>query len=838
MAPIPSQAGHSHRSTTKINQKAFKTKHWSKGALKEKAKGKIEGLEKGTRKTPSQQVATKLARRNQAKQKRITQSAQLARTTNIFAGKDGAPRVVAVVPLTTDVDADVAVKSLNESVEVKEEDLKVCDGMVKVFVERFKQNVAFCAVERELLAVLEVCRAADFVVLVVSAKEEVDEYGELILRSIEGQGISNVVTVVQGLDAVEPAKKRPQVAASLRSFITHFFPAIEKVNSLDSRQECLNVVRSLCSTVPRGIRWREERSWMAVESVQWPSSKQPISEDGLGEVILTGVVRGKGLKADRLVQVGDWGDFQIEKITAAPLKTKKPRVEAMAVDGEEPDALLAEPSEDRDTLEELAPEEIVMDDMADYAVSLAPTERKGVLLDDHHYFSDEETKLPENAPRRLPRGTSKYQAAWFIDDMSDDGSDLEDVDEEMDIEPVADRKMGPADGVFEDTNMREPTEFGGPSEYPQSEMFLDPSPEDEAEQIAAYRASRKEEAADDLEFPDEVELEPNVLARERLIKYRGLKSLKTSQWETEEDRIYEPTEWRRLLEIADYKNAKNRITKEASQGGIQPGTRVNIHLRDVPLSLQQSHSHGKHLSMFSLLRHEHKRTAVNYSITLKSDLEAPIRSKTEMIMQVGPRRFVINPLFSDAGNTSNDVHKFQRYLHPGRTAIASFIAPLTWGSVPALFFRRSPTTHELSLIGTGTSLPPSHNRVIAKRIVLTGAPYKIHKKVVTVRYMFFNAEDVAWFKALQLWTRRGRSGFIRDSLGTHGYYKAAFDGKINPQDAVAVSLYKRVWPRQARVWKGRLDELANAGDGEGKEMDVEETPELVRMGETSRVFGP
>lgn len=39
MAPIPSQAGHSHRSTTKINQKAFKTKHLSKGALKEKAKG-------------------------------------------------------------------------------------------------------------------------------------------------------------------------------------------------------------------------------------------------------------------------------------------------------------------------------------------------------------------------------------------------------------------------------------------------------------------------------------------------------------------------------------------------------------------------------------------------------------------------------------------------------------------------------------------------------------------------------------------------------------------------------------------------------------------------------
>merc|ERR1711977_98721 len=65
-------------------------------------------------------------------------------------------------------------------------------------------------------------------------------------------------------------------------------------------------------------------------------------------------------------------------------------------------------------------------------------------------------------------------------------------------------------------------------------------------------------------------------------------------------------------------------------------------------------------------------------------------------------------------------------------------------------------------------LPPSTNRIIAKRIILTGHPYKIHKKLVTIRYMFFNDADVEYFKALQLWTRRGRSGFIKEPLGTHG----------------------------------------------------------------------
>jgi len=74
---------------------------------------------------------------------------------------------------------------------------------------------------------------------------------------------------------------------------------------------------------------------------------------------------------------------------------------------------------------------------------------------------------------------------------------------------------------------------------------------------------------------------------------------------------------------------------------------------------------------------------------------------------------------------------------------------------------------------------------------------------------------VEWFKALQLWTKRGRSGFIKESLGTHGYLKATFDGKINPQDSVGVSLYKRMWPRQAIAWKASPSTV-----GEVKDVDM------------------
>jgi pre-rRNA-processing protein TSR1 len=409
-------------------------------------------------------------------------------------------------------------------------------------------------------------------------------------------------------------------------------------------------------------------------------------------------------------------------------------------------------------------------------------------------------------PKRLPKGTSAYQAAWFLgDDFSDSGSDYEDIDEQGDVS--MDAPALPQDGT-EGFAPREPTE-AAPTEYPQSEMFLDPTPDEEAEQLAAFRGRKGDEAEEDREFPDEIELHPQVLARERLARYRGLKSLRTSHWEESEDRAHEPEDWRRLLQVPDYKSARSQVTREALVGGVTPGTRVHIHLQNVPSSVRSTYNPSYPLNLFSLLRHEHKRSVLNFNITLSSDYPEPIKSKQEMIMQCGPRRFVINPLFSQGGNTSNDVHKFDRYLHPGRSAIATFIAPLTWGSVPTLFFKRTITDEmadvevsklPLMLIGTGTSLPPSSSRVIAKRIILTGHPYKIHKKLVTIRYMFFNREDVEWFKALQLWTKRGRSGFIKESLGTHGYFKATFDGKINPQDSVGVSLYKRMWPRAARAW--------------------------------------
>ncbi|CAN6667649.1 ribosome biogenesis protein Tsr1p [Trichomonascus vanleenenianus] len=806
-----------HRSSVKKEHKKFKSRHATKGSLKTKSKGKIEkdsGTIKAERKPTLAEKAQAGAkqlrsnRRNTAKQLKINKNVNVNLHRKLFEGRHGAPKIVAVIGLSPDVNPSEVVVQLNQSVEAVASGPVPASGMVDVTIERFKQKMKYIIPSRNFIEILDAARVADFVIFVLSPVTEVDSFGELCIRSIESQGVSNCIPVVNGLNAqVEGAKQQAGVRTSLLSFFSHFFPTTEKIYAPEVDSEALILSRILSQKFPQGVNWRDSRPYLLADDVSFDANTQTLAVEG--------TLRGQGLNADRLVHIPEYGDFQIDRVEA--IGTFKFGASAMETENE----VLAVPSDKQESLDELLPvngndldmEEDEEDD---------DEERAGVRIDGHQYINhrplfgadDEEEDDEDSKPkRRLPKGMSEYHASWIMDDeelfQSGDEEASEDEEEEtragdMDMDEDVESNGGVG---FEDAPSGKrvtfseyaPTEGGGDTG---TEMHVELEDDEEARQLQEYRSRAK----DDLDFPDEIEVHPNESAKERLTRYRGVKNIRTCEWDVDERDSRAPLEWKRMARVYNFRATKNRVLKEAiAEAQVQPGTKVRLHLR-APEYILKSYNPARPFVVFGLLHHEHQLSTMNLTINPSSEYDLdkmPVASKSNLIVQCGPRRMVIRPLFSQAGaNSANNVYKYERFLQPGRQSTATILAPLTFGNVPVIYFKDNGSPLP-DLVGTGSVQEANFNRILVKRIVLTGHPFKIHKRLVTIRYMFFNREDIMWFKENPLFTKHGRSGFIKESLGTHGYFKATFDGRITSQDTVAMSLYKRVWPRMSTNWVPR-----------------------------------
>lgn len=361
-------------------------------------------------------------------------------------------------------------------------------------------------------------------------------------------------------------------------------------------------------------------------------------------------------------------------------------------------------------------------------------------------------------------------------------------------------------------------------------------------------------ANDDSQWPDEVDIRPYEIARDIFRGWRGLRSFRDTPWDPYENL---PPEYARVYQFAAFSRLTAILRREQYKKPVSAGQYVRLMLR-VPLASRVASTtycrlsagsaelaelrqvdahqvaHGEYdeapdrrvpllialidslldasasptvlkpasspFVVGGLLRHERKVSVMHCMLKRHQSYASIVRNGEPLVVQVGFRSLLVRPVFS-AHDLGVDKHKYDRFLQRGVDTVATFYAPVCIGPAPVVVLQ-----HELNaeidcvaadgfaLVGVGSVLKPDTNRVVVRKAVLTGVPIRCNKRSAVVATMFHNAEDVNYFKPIEMWTRHGRSGHILESKGTHGRMKCIFDGVLQQNDTVCMSLYARQFP--------------------------------------------
>lgn len=717
-------------------------------------------------------------RRNQSNQVRKNKREDAMNKKRSIGGSTTAPFLVCLLPLNETIDPNSAL-SMIQCCDAEAVVTKTLSGVTHISIPRFKQRFSFIvpAVGKgNELTVLDCLKVCDTTVLLVSAingEDDVfDRWSHKILNMAIAQGLPTPIVSLMDLESIAP-KKRGQIRTGIQKTITKSLPT-EKCMNLDTNADAFNLLRRIGGQKKNNLYNKSNRPHLLAEVVEY------IPEEEILKV--TGFLRGQPLDVNNLVHVPGLGDFQMSQIDAPndPYKIEKSRDDENIIN---PTRVLckSDPIKQLSLMRENIPDE--MD-----AEQTWPAEEE--------MAESSKSESKKKTIKRVPKGMSDYQACWIPDveevsgddESENDEDDDEEEDDFMSCDSNADseEEMGNKDDVEDDEECDSVTVSDAPvnDEKYDQEMDL----EDERKSLL-----RIKEARTDQQWPDEIDTPADVPARDRFSKYRGLESFRTSPWDVKENL---PSDYARVFQFKNFDRTKRRILKETEDAeGALPGWYITISISNVSQNLWNSFKSAQLsnlLVVYGMLPHENQMSVMNTILKRTPDSTIPIQSKEKMIIQCGYRRFIVNPIFSQ--HTNSDKHKYERYFRPNTTVAATFYAPIQFPPSPLLCFKENPDS-TLGLVATGMLMSCNPDRIVLKRVVLSGHPLKINRRYATIRYMFFNKEDVDYFKPVKLRTRCGRLGHIKESLGTHGHMKCYFDGQIKSFDSIFLYLYKRVFPK-------------------------------------------
>jgi len=738
---------HSHRSGFSNEKRPFKGKTTSKkgGRTAEK---KLAGAKF--------KADNRRAKKNKIVQLRNLKNAKLRARDEKLGNR--VPKNVAILTVSQHVNQAQLRSRFLKAVNAMDTTEK---GMVEVTQKIGKSNqtfiLHFCEFDR--LDALDIAKVADIVICVSSPNPSVkvgkidfdlgfyDEVLELF-SLLKAQGIPYVLPLVQGLNRQKP-KQRGILLKAYERYFRAEFPKSGKPLSIDSDFEADKMWRMLSIRRHALLEWRH-RPYMLAQEINY----QP-QDDQTGVLSVTGYLRGeRALHPNRLVHITGVGEFQIERIEASPVHRQKERGDAGMENTET--QILGRPDENQDDLQLIGEID-----------AFATVNDQSIITDEEIMAAEASNPERNNEARReylKELGMTDYGMAW--DKLVSDEEKEEDA-----------------------------VQLGVPQEAMEE---VDPE---------EMKQQQDKEARDELVWPDEVETPMDTPARERFARYRGLKSFNKSEWDVKENL---PLEYSQIVQVDNFPHLV-RVIKQNSEG-VAANQRVTVVLRNVPRLAAEIWQNKRFLILSGLYQHERKVSVMHYQIQRHPSFEEPIRTKTKLLMQTGFRRFSAQPVWSTDGNGNK--HQTEKFFQAGQNMVASVYGQIEITPCPTLVFlpsnENSSTPFERALqagifVGSGQVFRADAYRLQIKRKVLTGYPIRAHKRRAVLRYMFFNAEDIRWFKPVELSTRSGLKGRIEEPVGTHGYMKCFFSDTIKSHDVVCMNLYKRQFPVRNPAIFGAVD---------------------------------
>jgi pre-rRNA-processing protein TSR1 len=667
------------------------------------------------------------------------------------------PHLIVVIPLSKSIDA----KSIGSSL------CSVCDGgdvqegcsrgsTRTVMIKHLKQRFTVVSPSTgDLYEVLHVAMVANTVVYVYDGMSGgMDSYGELCLLATRSQGLSSTCHVVTGLSHLS-GKKHQDAKKTVSKLVEKNFPA-EKLHSLDTPQDATNILRYISNQKQKGVKYRDTHPHLVVDKLEFEEGSNP----GCGTLRISGYVRGRALSSNGLVYLSNYGAFQMSQIDGLPDPYRLKPLHTHSKDSDMVIVASTEGSSMEEGVRVLETADPTLQESLISEVTPDPMEGEQTWPTEEELKEAEElARQVESRKKKVPKGTSSYQAAWIVDSDEDEGDeddvDESDVTDEVDSEAASDEgeTMEQDDmGLVETT-----TETGTVADDERYDEDFDI--ESEKKQLEMLKAAREDEM-----FPDEVDTPMNVSARVRFAKFRGLQSFRHSPWDPKENL---PLDYARIFQFENFSRTKKKVLNTEDDQGALPGWYVSVHIAQVPskcyVELLQK---GAPLVVFGLLPHENKMSVAHFVLKMTKYCTHPLKSKDRLIFNIGARRFSACPIFSQ--HTAGDKHKYERFFRPQTVVVASVYCPIVYPPTPVLVFnddisKDGQICH--TLIATGTVHRVDPDRVVCKKVVLSGHPFKIHRRSAVIRYMFFDREDILWFKPVELRTKYGRRGNIKEPLG-------------------------------------------------------------------------